>query len=54
MTAYPGQTWTNYAPPYGTPNHMSDVIQPGFELRTVVMPLAMRCSALDSCATRVR
>jgi hypothetical protein len=28
------------------------VIQPGFKLGTVVTPLALRCSALDRCATR--
>ncbi|XP_052351626.1 ankyrin repeat and SOCS box protein 2-like [Oncorhynchus keta] len=30
----------------------SDVIQPGFKPGTVVSPLALRCSALDHCATR--
>ena len=30
----------------------TDVIQPGFEPGIVVTPLALRCSALDRCATR--
>ena len=30
-----------------------DVMQPGFEPGTVVTHLALRCSALDRCATRV-
>ena len=28
------------------------VIQPGIKPRSVVMPLALRCSALDRCAIR--
>jgi hypothetical protein len=54
MMAYPGQTltwtqcWANCAPPYGTPN----VIQPGIDPGSVVMTLALICSALHCCATR--
>jgi hypothetical protein len=61
MTAYPGQTWTNCAPPYckhslsatGRDSQSQPVvIQHGIEPGSVVMSLALRCSALDCCATR--
>uniref|UniRef100_A0AAZ3NQI5 Fatty acid binding protein 6, ileal (gastrotropin) n=1 Tax=Oncorhynchus tshawytscha TaxID=74940 RepID=A0AAZ3NQI5_ONCTS len=39
-------------PPYGTPNTQPVVIQPRIEPGCVVTPLALRCSALDRCATR--
>jgi hypothetical protein len=57
MTAYTGQTltrttlcqlcatlWDSQSQPV--------VIQPGIKLGSVVTPLALRCSALDRCATR--
>jgi hypothetical protein len=55
MTAYPGQTRTTLgqlcAALWDSQSRL-DVIQPGFEPGTVVMPLALRYSALDHCATR--
>ena len=55
MTAYPGQTWTTLGQLCAAlwdSQSQSDVIQPGFAPGTVVTPLALRCSALDRCATR--
>ena len=48
MTSCSSQTLTrtNSAAPYGTPNRSG--IEPG----SVVTPLELRCSDLDSCATR--
>ena len=46
MTASPGQTRTTLC------QSRPDVIQPGFKPGTVGTPLALRCSALDHCATR--
>ena len=55
MTAYPGQTRTTLGQVYHAlwdSHSQPDVIQPGFEPGTVVTPLALRCSALDRCATQ--
>ena len=55
MMAYPGQPWTTLSQLYSAPwdsQSWPDVIQHVFEPGTVVMPLALRCSALDRCATR--
>jgi hypothetical protein len=55
MTAYPGQTRTTLGQLCASlwdSQSRPDVIQPGFEPETAVMPLALRCSALDSCNTR--
>ena len=57
MTTYPGQTLTQtklgqlYAARWDSQSQLV-VIQPETEPRSVVMPLALRCSALDHCATR--
>jgi hypothetical protein len=51
-TAKPGQHWANLVPPYGDYQSQPDVMQPGFKPGTVVTPLALKCSALDCCATR--
>ena len=45
MAAHTGQIRM----PYGTPNHDTAWIQTRV---SVVMPLALRCKALDHCATR--
>jgi hypothetical protein len=57
MTAYPGQTLTRTtlgklcaALLDSQPRPV--VIQPGIEPGSVVTPLALRCGALDRCATR--
>ena len=57
MTAYPSQTLTWTTPgklctALWDSQSLPDVIQPGFKPGTVVMPLALRYSALDCCATR--
>jgi hypothetical protein len=55
MTAYPGQTRTmlgQLCAALWDSQSKLDVIQLGFKPRTVVMSLALRCSALDRCATR--
>ena len=55
MTAYTGQTRTTLGrlcTALWDSQSRPDVIQPRFEPGTVVMPLALRCSALDRCATR--
>ena len=55
MTAYPAQTRTTLGHLcVGLRDSQSrpDVIQPLIKPRTVVMPLALRCSALDHCTTR--
>ena len=52
MTTYPGQTQTTLGQLCSAlwdSQPRPDVIQPGFEPRTVVTPLALRCSALDRC-----
>jgi hypothetical protein len=57
MMAYPGQTQTALGKLYAALwdfQSQPDVIQAGFELGTVVTPLALRCSALDHCATPER
>ena len=50
MMAYPCQTRTTLGQLCTA--HGPDVMQPGFEPGTAVTPLALRCSALDRCATR--
>ena len=52
MTAYPGQTLVQLYAALWDSQSRPDVIQPGFEPGNVVMLLALRCSALDRCATR--
>ena len=55
MMAYPGQTLTTAGQLYTAlwdSQSQPVVIQPGIEPGSVVMPLALRCSALDRCATR--
>jgi hypothetical protein len=57
MTAYPGQTLTRttlgqLCAALWDSQSQSVVIQPGIEPESVVMPLALRCSALDRCVTR--
>ena len=54
MTAYPGQTRTTLGQLCAAlwdSQSRPDVTQPGFKPGTVVMHLALRCSALDHCAT---
>jgi hypothetical protein len=55
MTAYPVQMQTTLkqlcAALWDSQSRLY-VMQPGFEPGTVVTPLALRCSALDLCATR--
>ena len=56
MTAYPGQTRTRlgqFCAALWDSQSRPDVIQPGSEPRTVVTPLALRCSALDHCAVQL-
>jgi hypothetical protein len=56
MLAYPGQTLTRttlgqlFATLWDSQSRLV-VIQPGIEPGSVVMPLALGCSALDHCAT---
>ena len=55
MTAYPGTIRTMLGQLCTALwNSLSrlDVIQPEFEPGTVVTPLALRCSAVDRCATQ--
>ena len=55
MTAYPGKTRTTLGKLCDALWEFQSrpvVIQPGIEPGSVVMPPAMRCSALDRCATR--
>jgi hypothetical protein len=54
MTAYPGQTWTmlgKLCTALWDSQSRPDVMQPGFDPGTTVMPLVLRCSALDCCTT---
>ena len=54
MTAYPGQTRTTLGQLCAAlwdSQSQPDVMQPGFEPGTAVMPLVLRCSVLDHCAT---
>jgi hypothetical protein len=55
MTAYPSQKQTTIGQMCSTLWHSQsqpDVTQPGFELGTVVTPLALSYSALDHCTTQ--
>jgi hypothetical protein len=55
MTAYPGQTLTTLGQLCVTPwdsQSQPVVIQPGIKPGSVVTPLALRCHAVDRCATR--
>ena len=55
MTASPGQTRTKlgqFCAVFWDSQSRLDVIETGIEPGTVVTPLALRCSALDRCATR--
>jgi hypothetical protein len=55
MTVYPCQTWTmlgQLCAALWDSQSRPEVLQPGFEPGTVVTSLALRCSALDRCATR--
>ena len=38
-------------PPHGAPGRGPAATQPGIEPGSVVMPQALRCSALDRCTT---
>ena len=53
MTAFPGQTLTQtmLGQLWAALSRLV-VIQPGIEPGSVVKPLALRCSALDCCATQ--
>jgi hypothetical protein len=54
MTAYNGKTQTTLSQlwaPLWDAQSQPDVIQPGFEPGTVVIPLALRCRALDRCTS---
>jgi hypothetical protein len=62
MTAYPGQTpaypgqtltWTTLCAAVWDIQSLPVVIQPVIEPGSVVMTLALRCSALDHCTTLV-
>jgi hypothetical protein len=55
MTAYPGQTLTTLGQLCTTlwdSQSRPVVIQPGIEPGSIVMPIALRCSAIDHCASR--
>ena len=55
MMAYPGQTRTTLGQLCAAlwdSQSRADVTQPGSEPGSVVMPLALRCSALERCASQ--
>jgi hypothetical protein len=55
MTAYTGQTRTTLGQLCAVLRYSQScpvVIQPGIESGSVATPLALRCNALDRCATR--
>ena len=59
MMAYPGQTLSQttlsqFSAALWDSQSRPVVIQPGIQPESVVTPLALRCSALDRCATRER